>query len=284
MTSSYLACYYRLLKDQIKYTTHSIYMLWTASIPTPDLWIGRWDRTLTDSFTNRLVKFQYKGTEKSILKTIRNAYHPIIGYTYLAHTLRVALLLSNGTVDTITDPELIVGHWYKDIKLPSDPLHDSTTQSVDSDWMHHKSCEGHPRSVNTKRRKRTQHQTPIKTGTLAKITPSDRYYYEERITRTQNFDTILARKRYTSMSTDEVANLITLKDTEALNKLAQARRLEGTDFARITVDTEGVGLCLISTKKIQATESKPIKLWEYTWEVKSVHKKMKTAIQSPYGN
>ena len=61
-----------------------------------------------------------------------------------------------------------------------------------------------------------------------------------------------------------------LKKTLNPFKLAQARHLEGTAIARITVDTEGVGLCLISTKKIQGTESKPIKLWEYTWEVKPV--------------
>ena len=108
-------------------------------------------------------------------------------------------------------------------------------------------------------------------STLRSCPPSDRYYYEERTTHTRNPDTILVRKRYTSMSADAVATLIAQKDTESLNKLAQARRLEGTDIARITVDTEGVGLCLISPKKIQATESKPIKLWEYTGEVKPVH-------------
>ena len=250
---------------------HTLHMIWTASTPTPELWIGRWDRTLTDSFTNKLVKFQYKGTEETILETIRSAYHPIIGYTYLAHTLRVALLLSDGKVDILTGPELIVGHWYKDIRLPSGPLHDSITQSVDSDWMNPETGEGHSQRVKNKRRKRTKHQTSIKTGTLAKNTSSDRYYYEERTIHTRNPDTILARKRYTSMSADAVATLIAQKDTESLNKLAQARRLEGTDIARITVDTEGVGLCLISTKKIQATESKPIKLWEYTGEVKPVH-------------
>ena len=84
-------------------------MLWAVPAPTPDLWIGQGDRFLSDSFTNGLVKFQYKGTEETIRKTIRNAYHSIIGYTYLAHTLRVALLLTNGNVDTITGPELIVG-------------------------------------------------------------------------------------------------------------------------------------------------------------------------------
>ena len=52
------------------------------------------------------------------------------------------------------------------------------------------------------------------------------------------------------MSVDEVANLIAQKDTGSLNKIAQARRLEETDIARIKVDTKGVGLCLISTKKI----------------------------------
>ena len=39
---------------------HTLHMLWTASTPTPDLWIRRWDRILTDSFTNQLVKFQYE--------------------------------------------------------------------------------------------------------------------------------------------------------------------------------------------------------------------------------
>ena len=93
-----------------------------------------------------------------------------------------------------------------------------------------------------------------------RLPPSNRYYYVERNTRTRIPETILAQKRYTGISIDEVANLIALKDTKSLNKIAQARRLEGTYIARIAVDTEGVGLSLIiSTKNIQATESKPIK-------------------------
>ena len=86
------------------------------------------------------------------------------------------------------------------------------------------------------------------------------------------------------MSADEVANLIAQKDTDSLNKIAQARRLEGTDIARIVVDTEGVGLCLISTKKIQATESKPIKLWEYTGEVKPGRRDENSNSIPLYGN
>ena len=227
-----------------------------------DFVIGRWNPRITDDFIAILRNSRYSGTALTISNTINLAYQPIKAYVYLAHTLRIRLILNDGRVTSLWGPEKVVGKWFNDLTLPTEDIMSSTAPSIDSDWIDEELSSA-PRQMQIQSQlKRCTLLEPIKRQQVPQPTAGWSFQTEEIPAEHSSRPSL--RVRPSRVTEAQIKDMVALMDTRGLNELAVARKLEGVDKAEIAVDPDGFGLCLLSTKTIHASATKPRKLWEYS--------------------